>query len=66
MLSTKTGLSLNMAGHKTKGGSDSRRSAGIVYPRVEYLGPAYPAASGVAQRDERSRPREDASFVSVQ
>lgn len=53
MLSSKTGLSLNMAGHypgghKKKGldGGPVRRSAGMVYPQVKYLGPAYPDASG--------------------
>ena len=54
MLSSKTGLSLNMAGHypgghKKKGSvssGGSRRSAGMVYPQVTYLGPAHPDASG--------------------
>ena len=57
MLSGKTGLSLNMAGHypgghKKKGSNSggSQRTAGMVYPQVKYLGPAYPDASGRTPR----------------
>jgi hypothetical protein len=59
MLSSKTGLSLNMAGHYPGGhkkqGSDiggSRSNAGIAYPQVKYLGPAYPDASGQRTRGD--------------
>jgi hypothetical protein len=59
MLSSKTGLSLNMAGHYPRGhkkkGSDgggSRGGAGMLYPQVKYLGPAYPDASGRGDQDD--------------
>jgi hypothetical protein len=55
MLSSKTGLSLNMAGHYPGGskrsgnvGAQPGRPAGWVYPNVRYLGPAYAARSAQA------------------
>jgi hypothetical protein len=57
MLSSKTGLSLNMAGHYP--GGHKKKSAraltpserSLVYPHVRYLSPAYADRSG--RRAER-------------
>jgi hypothetical protein len=57
MLSSKTGLSLNMAGHYPGGHKKKSASAvthserSLVYPDARYLGVAYPDRSG--RRAER-------------
>jgi hypothetical protein len=65
MLSSKTGLSLNMAGHYPGGHKNtrshsggSRGSAGLVYPQVRYLGPAHPNDVRV---EAQTTPREPGS-----
>jgi hypothetical protein len=52
MLSSKTGLSLNMAGHYPGGRKNPdravrqpERATSFVYPKVRYLGPAHPDRS---------------------
>ena len=53
MLSSKTGLSLNMAGHYPGGrkrpdkeATQYQRTGSFVYPKIRYLGPAHSDHSG--------------------